>query len=327
MTSASAASLPPGADDADGVPTRSPVLPVGVRTLDMPSPSDPGYAAALTALVRAESVGVVVPCADEDATAIAAMGSDLADAGALALVSTPAFVALAADKLETVGWCRAHGIDTPRTWSATELSRSVGGPRVLGGGGGGDTVDSLPERLFVRPRWGSGSRGARRMSRHEFAAMIGAGGARDGIGESGDLDEFRGFGVSDELVVSEEVRLAELTIDSLFDLDGRLVHWSPRLRVALAGGRSVESVVVDRPILRRWVPEVLTRLGAHGARGLVSFQAFHSPHRPLLIEVNARLAHGLPTTIASGADHAEWALQLVEGLRPDVAPGLCHARD
>jgi carbamoyl-phosphate synthase large subunit len=262
----------------------APAATVAAGSIGVPSADDRSYLPTLLAAVEAHDVRVLIPLADAELPFLSAGADAFASLGCTVVVSQPDFVAMASDKLATVHFCREHGVRTPTTWSPSDL----------------DGAD-LPHQLFVRPRHGSGSRHARPVS------LVGLRDAVDAL---------------PDCIVQEELRRAEITVDALLDFDGTPIHYVPRLRLRVEAGRSVRAVTVDRPVLGAWAIRVLRLFGEHGARGLLSVQTFFGPGEPVLIEVNARIAHGLPLTIAAGGDYPEWVLQLVDGHRPDATLGV-----
>jgi carbamoylphosphate synthase large subunit len=259
----------------------APTVTIANGRVGLPPAGDRDFLAALVDSVDAHDIAVIVPMADAELPVLAAEADAFAERGCHVAVSLPELVALVDDKLATVDFCHEHQIRTPATWS----------PDALAGA-------ELPEHLFVRPNRASGSGEGRRVHRDRL------------VDEVTDLDE---------CIVQEDIRRAEVTIDTLFAGDGTLIHFVPRLRLVVEAGRSVRSVTIGRHDINAWASRVLELLGHHGARGLVSVQAFVGRGEPLLIEVNARAANGLPLTIAAGGDQAEWLLQLVEGRRPNVS--------
>lgn len=260
----------------------------------VPPPGDRDFLPTLLGAVEAHGIDVLVPLGDDELALLASspVRAEFADRGCTVVVSDPGFVALADDKVATVRFAADHGFATPATWTADQLD---GRP-----GRDGPGTAELPDRLFVRPRRGHGSAGAHAVPRTELRAAL----ART-------RDPF----------VQAYHRGAELTVDALLDLEGRPIHYVARLRLRVEAGRSTRAVTVDPAGPGPWILDVLRACGEHGARGLLCLQAFHGPSSPVLIEINARAAHGLPLAIAAGGDHPAWLLDVVAGHRPSVDPG------
>ena len=50
-----------------------------------------------------------------------------------------------------------------------------------------------------------------------------------------------------------------------------------------------------------------------GGQGPITVQAFLTEDGPVLSEINLRFGGGIPLTLMSGGNYAEWVLQMVEG--------------
>jgi carbamoyl-phosphate synthase large subunit len=150
------------------------------------------------------------------------------------------------------------------------------------------------ERLFVKPRQGSSSIGAQKVSRARLAEVVGQ--LRDPI-------------------IQEEVDGQEITIDALIDADGRPLHYVPRVRLRTLAGESIQGVTIDDGPIRDWLLLLLETSASLGARGPVTFQAFLTEQGPVLIEVNARFGGGFPLALAAGAEYPRWILASLAGER------------
>ena len=84
----------------------------------VPPVDDPGYAAALVALVAEHGVELIVPLADLDHRVLAAHRDAL---GALVLLAGPETISLCEDKYRASRFFESHGIASPPTWLPAEL--------------------------------------------------------------------------------------------------------------------------------------------------------------------------------------------------------------
>jgi hypothetical protein len=98
----------------------------------------------------------------------------------------------------------------------------------------------------------------------------------------------------------------EYSVDAYFDVSGRLVSASPRLRVWVAGGEVIESVTVDEPDLVRAVRDIGAELPF---RGPACFQFMKDNGRPYCIEVNARFGGGAPLSVHAGWAAVDWLVR------------------
>ena len=117
-----------------------------------------------------------------------------------------------------------------------------------------------------------------------------------------------------DAIVQEVLRGPEITIDALLDLEGRPIHFVPRLRIRTLGGESVQGVTLDHdPSLEEWIERVLQRCSELGAIGPLTIQAFLEPDGPVLSEINPRFGGGFPLALVAGGDYPKWLLDMVEG--------------
>ena len=172
----------------------------------------------LLEVIRKHEIGLVVPTIDTELPLLARHSDDLALAGALALVSSAAFVDVCGDKATTAEAFSARGIDVPRSWLPEDLA--------------GDAAPELPDHLVVKPRNGSSSKDVH---------LIDAAGGRD-------------VAMVPHPIVQERLTGPEVTVDALLDLDGRPVHYVPRTRLKTLGGESIQGVTLPhrraRPVDR-----------------------------------------------------------------------------
>jgi carbamoyl-phosphate synthase large subunit len=240
------------------------------------------YLEHLVHLIRAQNIGLVVPTIDTELMVFARSTATLFREGCRPLISSASFVCLAGDKWLTHQEFTARGIRCPRSWLPD-----------------GYAADELPERLFLKPRRGSSSIGAQKVSRpllDETTARV------------------------EGPIIQEELVGDEITIDALVDLHGQPIHYVPRLRVRTLGGESIQGLTLDDTPFRDWLLTLLEVSASLGARGPITFQAFLTDQGPVLLEVNARFGGGVPLAFAAGGKYPEWILAMMNGER--VAPHL-----
>jgi carbamoyl-phosphate synthase large subunit len=261
----------------------APALYLADAALRTPSIDDRGYLDRLLEIVARHKVGLVVPTIDTDLVTLSA-GRDRFEAlGCRLALSSSAFVAIALDKVSTVERFGAAGIGVPRSWL----------PPL-------DRTTDLPAHLFVKPRRGSASKDAYLTPR-------------------ADLDRI--LGLVPGPVVQEVLTGPEISIDALLDLEGRPIHYVPRIRIKTVGGESVQAVTLDHDAaVEFWIERVLDVCSGLGATGPLTIQAFLTPNGPILSEVNARFGGGFPLALAAGGAYPAWLLDMVAGV--DVAPRL-----
>lgn len=254
----------------------------------VPPVSSADYPEALIRVVSTFNVDVVVPTIDTELAVLANLRADLQALGALALVSAHETLMVTGDKLQTFSFFNGLGIRTPRSWLPDEAAAA-----------------DLPRNLFIKPRFGSSSKGAQPTTLDRLESVIPQ--------------------VNDP-IIQERISEPEVTVDALLDLAGRPVHYVPRLRLKTVGGESVQGRTIDDAPYRGWILQVLEALGETGAIGPQTLQFFMTPGEPTLLEVNPRFGGGFPLAHAAGASYPEWILAMVSGQRLESKLGK-YARD
>lgn len=205
-----------------------------------------------------------------------------ADLGACVLGSTPGLNRIALDKWSTYEFFSAQGVQTPVSWMP------------------GCALNELPQDLFVKPRNGSASQNAKPASRDDLDNAL--------------------IGVPNP-IIQERLIGRELTIDALFDFEGRLLHYVPRQRIRHLAGESIQGVTVDDADFGPWLRRTLDAIGRGGGRGPITLQAFLTERGPVATEINPRFAGGFPLSHEAGSHQPRWCLNLVAGEPVDAQLG------
>lgn len=169
-----------------------------------PRVDDPGYIAALAALVRAHDVKLVVPLTDLDG-AILQRGRE--ELGALVLAPSPEIVERMSDKYAAAVELAQHGIASPPTWLPDDLPAEI------------------PFPVLVKARKGFGSRNIYRAEDAEQLAFY-----------------LRVTPV--ESMVQRCCKGEEFSIDVFCDLDGRCLGAIPRTMIESKGGESIKGMTI-----------------------------------------------------------------------------------
>ena len=272
---------------AGDVDPLAPALFLADEAVQLYATDDPAYVADLVQIVSRHNIRLLVPTIDPDLPVLARHRAALLSIGCIAAVSSEAFVALASDKFATVAALITHGVDLAASWLP------------------GDERGDLPDRLFVKPRRGSGSASAYTVARH-------------------DLDRI--LPLVDDPIIQEVLDGPEITIDALLDLEGSPVHFVPRRRIRTLAGESIQGVTLGHdPDLEAWIVNVLEVCGSLGASGPLCLQAFLTERGPVLSEINARFGGGFPLGLAAGGNYPRWLLDMAEGVSVPSHLGVYEA--
>lgn len=170
-----------------------------------PRVDDPGYIAALAALVREHDVRLVVPLTDLDGHLLRRGEAEL---GARVLAPAPEIVERMSDKYAAVAELAQHGIASPPTWLPGELPADI------------------PFPVLVKARKGFGSRNIYRCA------------------NQAELDFFLGYTPADSMV-QRCCKGEEFSIDVFCDLDGRCLGAIPRTMIESKGGESIKGMTIQ----------------------------------------------------------------------------------
>ncbi len=172
-------------------------------------------------------------------------------------------------------------------------------------------ADHLPERykkneinafpIFAKPAIGRGGKGTKVVTN---------------AAELSDIPE-------ETYVFQELLQNPEVSVDAMFDFDGKLVVAVPRIRVVIDQGISVSGRVFRDEMLIKVIEDLAQRLIFVGP---VNFQFMRGSEGYKLTEINARGSGGMGITIRSGADIPKLAYELMATgavmSRPEVHEGV-----
>ncbi len=218
------------ATDAD---TLAPALYHADRMAIVPRVDDPGYVAALAALVAEHDVRLIVPLSDLDQEILSRASDRLAPA--LVLAPSPDVCRAMGDKYLAHLLFEEHGIDTPRSWLPSDVPPDARFP------------------LLVKVREGFGSQHIYRADTpDELAHHL----------EKTPVDSF----------VQERCLGEEFSIDVFCDLDGRCLNAIPRSMIQSKGGESIKGRSVRDPELIAHGARVAETIGIAGPANIQCFR-------------------------------------------------------
>ncbi len=252
----------------------APALYAANVAIPIPPISSDEFLPSLLEAAVGNDVALVIPTIDTELGPLASGAGRFADEGVRALISSEELVASTGDKVVAAGFFARLGIATPETWLPAELP------------------DRPPERLFVKPRRGSASSHCYPVERDRLDSIL---------------------ELVPDPVIQGHLPGSEITIDVLFDFGGEPLHYVPRRRIRTLGGESIQGETLPPAPYSSWIVDVLHKLGAEGAVGPITLQAFDTVDGLILTEVNPRFGGGVPLAFAAGGDYPTWLLNLAEG--------------
>jgi carbamoyl-phosphate synthase large subunit len=249
----------------------APALYVADRHFLVSPSTEPHFIEEIAQLCQRERVGLIVPTRDEELLRFAEAREKLEQCGLWVMVPAAETVRLCQDKLAFVAFCRTHEFGTPCTYEADEW-RSGGFP------------------LFVKPRFGKGSRGARL------------------VYDETELQQATRN--QEEWVIQEYVEEPEYTVDLLADFNSRVLSVVPRLRQVVIAGESYVSRTVNEPELIKESARLARKLSLVGHN---TIQCFWNGEQAKFVEVNPRFGGAAALGIAAGVDTPAMLLRLLDG--------------
>lgn len=255
----------------------APALYLADYAEDVPRVLSSEYVPRLIEIVKKYSIRLLVPTIDTELRVLADSADDFAALNCRVHISNSAFVEITGDKWLTMNSFAGQKISVPASWLVETLP----------------SPEFLPRRLFLKPRDGSASQ-------HTYAI------------DKSDLQDT--LPRVPNVIIQEEVKGQEITIDAFISVDGRPIHYVPRWRIRTLGGESIQGLTVSSEgRLGEWLESVLKAASHLGARGAITLQAFDSPEGFKLSEINPRFGGGYPLGYAAGGKYPQWLLQELVG--------------
>ncbi|GGE14538.1 carbamoyl phosphate synthase large subunit [Polymorphobacter glacialis] len=230
------------------------------------------YVPAIAAAVRTHGIGLVVPTIDPELLPLARSAALFADEGAQLALSGASLVAMCTDKLATANFLARHRLPSPRTLPVEEaLAKPL----------------DWPGPLFVKPRYGSASRGVRAVD---------------------SLASLDGETFPEPMLAQALLAGSEYTINMFFDREGSLCSAIAHERLRVRGGEVEKGITRRNPRLLRLARDLAAVLPE--PRGALCFQAMVAPDGTASIfEINARFGGGYPLAHRAGANFARWLIE------------------
>lgn len=271
----------------DTEPARAPACYFCDEALTVPAGDDPDLPKAILALVAHRKIGLLIPTADSDLAALAAIRQDLVGLGCLPAFCGPGTTGISRDKLRTHAFFSNLGLRTPRTQLLSEVLADR----------------QMPLPAFVKPRFGSAGKNAFVVDTWDLPAWLAA--------------------RRDEFVLQEKLAGQEVTVD-LF-VDGGLRCVVPRHRLEVRGGEVTKSVVRLNDRIAQQAGRIAA--GLPDAFGVLNIQGFIQDDGCVSwTEINPRFGGGSPLSVEAGARFPSWLVQLALGRRPDYCVSIADGK-
>jgi carbamoyl-phosphate synthase large subunit len=240
------------------------------RFLVSPS-TEPQFVEEVLEICKLENVSLIIPTRDEELPLFAEARERFEQGGTRCMVPQAETVETCSDKAAFLAFCRARRFGIPRTYDPEEWRSS-----------------DFP--LFVKPRFGKGGQGARRVECEEELRLV--------------IDH------PEQWVIQEYVNWPEYTVDLLADFQGRVLSVVPRLRQLVVAGESYVSRTVHEPYLIAESSRLAAELRLVGHNTL---QCFFDGKQVKFVEVNPRFGGAAALGMAAGADTPTMLIRMMKG--------------
>jgi carbamoyl-phosphate synthase large subunit len=248
------------------------------RWVELPGVNGPGFAEAMLNAIRRIGIDVVLPVRNEDMLALWEIKDEIVEAGARLVASPPETLAHCFDKLALYRKLAKQRVLTPYTARASDWRE----------------LPDDPFPLFVKDRFGSGSRLAQKVRTPEELGAI--------------MVHYD----SDKLVVQPFIEGQEYTLDMFFDWTGALKQQVLRKRISVLNGQ-MDSGVVCEPLSCESYGKVANLGHCLNFVGPINVQFIRVEDSCYVTDVNPRFSGGIGLTIFAGADFPAYLLEMLGG--------------
>ena len=248
------------------------LVPASNRLI-IPRGDDDRYIGEMKEVCKRLSIDVYIPTVDSELFESAEHRSDFEKSGTQVMVAPAGALATCLDKYLLMQEA-ADIIPVPKT-AVLDESFSLDGW-------------SLP--LIAKPRSGSGSRGI---------VIVKSADQLDRISLKGDY------------IIQEFLPGEEYSVDTLCDLDGKVLAAVPRERMKIDSGIAVAAKTVKNKELIDYASKIAEHLGLTFTSN-IQFR-FSTDGIPKLLEINARFPGTMPLTVSAGIDMPLLSMKMIEG--------------
>jgi carbamoyl-phosphate synthase large subunit len=240
----------------------SPALYFADKHVVIPKVSDETYTSKLVELIKRYNISLVVPTIDTELMLLSSNKKVIEQqTKAVVMISDEGVIRLFSDKKDSITALKNLGFNVPKSFQLN---------------------DSIHFPVFIKPRYGSSSIGALKVSSEiQLKGMI----------------ELYG-----EMIIQENLIGKEFTIDCVVSKKGIPTLIVPRERISTRSGEVLQGRVVKYPLLIGIAKKVLAQFSFYGPitiQGILVDDVFY------VIEVNPRLGGGVPMSVLAGASILE----------------------
>ena len=241
-----------------------------------PGITDDNYIETILKICEEEDIKAIIPLLEQSFPVFNQARDLIDEKGIILLLSSAEIIELCKDKYRLYQYFREKGIPVPETFLPEELSQNY---------------RELPYPLFIKPRRGQGSQNTYKVNTEEELYFY--------------------IRTLEDIIIQEYLVGDEYTIDTLSDLEGRVLSAVPRKRLEVRAGEVSKAVTVKDNRLIELAVWVIEDLGIIGPANL---QAKILPDGEIkLIEVNPRFGGGVPLSYQAGVNYPLLIYRMLRG--------------
>jgi len=258
----------------------------------LPAVSDADYVQKLLSICKEEKIDYVFSVNDLELPILAEYAEHIyRESGAVCVVSSRKVIDICGDKYLTYLRLKEMGVSTPHTFISVETVLAA--------------MDEGQVRfpMMVKPRWGSASIGLRIV--HDENSLKVAYEECANIVESGILAAL-GTVAESRVIIQEFIRGQEFGIDILNGIDGNLIGYCAKKKLAARAGETDKAVTVNPLPFASTVGALAKGLGHVGN---LDCDCIEYQGEFYVIDMNPRFGGGYPFSHLAGANHIEFLLK------------------
>ncbi len=262
-------------------------LYLGHKFYILPAATESHFLTSVADICRREGIKVLIPTVDAESFVLAQSREKFEELGVALTISEPDAIETCEDKIKTYKFFLENDIPTPITYLPEELGYFSLREEERG-------TKSVDYPLIIKPRRGRGSRDTVRVDTKEELDIL--------------------IKHVPDPIIQKYIEGKEYTLDTLSDLEGRVIAVVPRERIETKAGISYKGrIVKDNRLIEygRRIASLLKIKGPSNIQCMIDSEIWFT-------EINPRFSGGLPLTIAAGIDTPLLLVKLALGYEVNI---------
>jgi carbamoyl-phosphate synthase large subunit len=269
----------------------APAMAVADIAIVVPAVYNPDYIETLLEICKKESIQLLISLNDLELPVLSEARESFKSIGVNLLVSSDEVVDICFDKMETIKFSKAIGLNIPKTYlSLVEAKNAI-------------INKDLVFPLVIKPRWGSASIGIEfpeSVEELELAyKLLSIKLNRSILAQASQSD------YDHAILIQEKIDGTEYGLDVLNDLDSKPIEVFVKEKLAMRAGETDKAVLRNNPELEAIGKLIGEKLGHVGN---LDCDIFERDNKYYLLEMNPRFGGGYPFTHMAGGNYPSMIL-------------------